>query len=112
MGKAAASTVRRQERLGTEPIDNTRLAELAGTTARAISVHTMRSDELTFALDRNGDGTLIAFRSKWETGRRFELARLIGDRLFGGSRRLFPATQAYSYRQKAQRAFAAELLSC
>ena len=111
VGKAAASTVRRQERLGTEPIDNTRLAELAGTTARAISEHTMRSDELTFALDRNGDGTLIAFRSKWETGRRFELARLIGDRLFGGSRRLFPATQAYSYRQKAQRTFAAELLS-
>ena len=111
VGKAAASTVRRQERLGTEPIDNTRLAELAGTTARAISVHTRRSDELAFALDRNGDGTRIAFRSKWETGRRFELARLLGDRLFGGSSRLFPATPAYSYRQKAQRTFAAELLS-
>ena len=111
VGKAAASTVRHQERLGTEPIGNTRLAELAGTTARAISEHTRRSDELAFALDRNGDGTRIAFRSKWETGRRFELARLIGDRLFGGSRRLFPATQAYSYRQKAQRTFAAELLS-
>lgn len=53
----------------------------------------------------------MALRSTWETGRRFELARLIGDRLFGGARRLFPATQAYSYRQKAQRAFAAELLS-
>ena len=111
VGKAAASTVRRQERLGTEPIGDARLAELAGTTARAISVHTRRSDELAFALDRNGDGTRIAFRSKWETGRRFELARLIGDRLFGGARRLFPATQAYSYRQKAQRTFAAELLS-
>lgn len=53
----------------------------------------------------------MALRSKWETGRRFELARLIGDRLFGGDRRLFPATRAYSYRQKAQRAFAVELLS-
>ena len=28
-----------------------------------------------------------------------------------GSERLFPATRAYSYRQKMQRAFAAELLS-
>ena len=111
VGKAAASTVRRQERLGTEPIGNARLADFAGTTARAISEHTRRSDEWAFALDRNGEGTRMVFRSKWETERRFELARLIGDRLFGGARRLFPATQAYSYRQKAQRAFAAELLS-
>ena len=111
VGEAVAGVVRHQEKLGTEQIDNARLAELAGTTSYAISKHTRRSDELAFALDRNGEGTRIAFRSKWETGRRFELARLIGDRLFGGSRRLFPATQAYSYRQKAQRAFAAELLS-
>ena len=111
VGEAVAGAVRHQEKLGTEPIDDARLAELAGTTAYAISEHTRRSDELAFALDRNGEGTRMALRSKWETGRRFELARLIGDRLFGGARRLFPATQAYSYRQKAQRAFAAELLS-
>ena len=111
VGKAAASAVRRQERLGTEPIGNTRLAELAGTTVRAISEYTMRSDKMAFALDRNGAGTRMAFRARWETGRRFELARLIGDRLFNDSGRLFPATQAYSYRQKAQRTFAAELLS-
>ena len=111
VGEAAAGAVRRQEKLGAEPIGNVRLVELAGTTVRAISELTKRSDELAFALDRNGEGTRMALRSKWETGRRFELARLIGDRLFGGARRLFPATQAYSYRQKAQRAFAAELLS-
>lgn len=50
------------------------------------------------------------------TGRRFELARLVGDRSFASSTRLsaeslFPATRADGYRQKAQRAFAAELLS-
>ena len=111
VGEAVAGAVRHQEKLGTEPIGNARLAELAGTTADAISEHMKRSDELAFALDRNGERTRIALRSKWETGRRFELARLMGDRLFGGARRLFPATQAYSYRQKAQRAFAAELLS-
>ena len=111
VGKAAAGAVRRQEKLSTGPIANARLAELAGTTAGTISDHTKRSDELAFALDLNGEGARIALRSKWETGRRFELARLIGDRLFGGSRRLFPATRAYSYRQKAQRTFAAELLS-
>ena len=111
VGEAVAGAVRHQENLGTEPIGNARLAELAGTTAYAISEHGKRSDELAFALDRNGEGTRMVLRSKWDTGRRFELARLIGDRLFGGARRLFPATQAYSYRQKAQRAFAAELLS-
>lgn len=31
--------------------------------------------------------------------------------MFDGAEPLSPATQAYSYRQKAQRAFAAELLS-
>lgn len=50
-------------------------------------------------------------RSKWETGRRFELARLLGDRHTNGLKeRLLPATRAYTYRQKLQRAFAAELL--
>ena len=111
VGKAAADAVRYQEKLSTGPIANSRLAELAGTTAGTISNHTKRSDELAFALDRNGEGARIALRSNYATGRRFELARLIGDRLFGGSRRLFPATRAYSYRQKAQRTFAAELLS-
>ena len=111
VGEAAANAVRRQEKLSAGPIADARLAELAGTTAGTISDHAKRSDELAFALDRNGEGARIALRSKWETGRRFDLARLIGDRLFGGARRLFPATQAYSYRQKAQRTFAAELLS-
>ena len=51
-------------------------------------------------------------RSKWENGRRFDLARLLSDRIVapvGG--KLFPATRAYTYRQKMQRSFAAELLS-
>ena len=50
-------------------------------------------------------------RSKWETGRRFEVARLLGDRFLGsGEEPLLPATRAATYRQKAQRSFAAELL--
>ena len=50
------------------------------------------------------------------TGRRFELARLFGNRLantqigklFEG---LSPVTRSFSYQQKMQRAFASELLS-
>ena len=42
----------------------------------------------------------IVFRSKWRTGRRFELARLLGDLLLTDeSDRLYPATRARTYRQ-------------
>ena len=58
----------------------------------------------------------VVLRPKWKTGRRFELARLVGDRVLGAAsgrpaEQLFPATRAHSYRQKVQRAFAAELPS-
>ena len=66
VGEAVADAVRHQEKLGTDPIGNARLAELAGTTTCAISENTRRSDELAFALDRNGEGTRMAFRSKLE----------------------------------------------
>ena len=69
------------------------------------------SDQLSFVIAGDGRRSRLALRPKWHTGRRFDVARLIGDRLLDGTERLSPATQAYSYRQKAQRAFAAELLS-
>lgn len=112
IGEGAARAIRIQENIRfDEPISNSRLAHLAGTTARAIENISERSDILSFFLAEEGQRLRVALRPKWETGRRFDLARLIGDRLFDGAEPLSPATQAYSYRQKAQRAFAAELLS-
>jgi Zn-dependent peptidase ImmA (M78 family) len=68
--------------------------------------------DLSFALDDNPQHSRLVLRSKWETGRRFELARLLGDRIAGSKGgQLFPATRAYTYRQKMQRSFAAEFLS-
>lgn len=50
-------------------------------------------------------------QSNYPTGRRFELARLLGDRIAGGlDERLSPVTRSHTYRQKLQRAFATELL--
>jgi Zn-dependent peptidase ImmA (M78 family) len=50
-------------------------------------------------------------RSNYPTGRRFELARLLGDQLASGHKEpLALVSGAYTYRQKLQRAFAAELL--
>ena len=116
VGKYAAQRLRAQERLDGRPISDGCLANFAGTTPDAISMYGKRSNGLSFVLACNGGRARVALRSKWNTGRRFDLARLIGGRTLGACigwpvEPLLPATRAYSYRQKAQRAFAAELLS-
>ena len=109
LGVAAAHAIRQQEMLDGQPIDNERLSALAGTHAAAIDGRDAQPISLSFMLSARGR-TRVALHSKWETGRRFDLARLLGDRLLGEDEPLRPATTAYTYRQKAQRAFAAELL--
>jgi len=111
LGAAVANTLREQERLNGEPISDKELARLAGTQVVAINDRTSGSG-ISFALDDNPMRGRIVLRSKWKTGRRFELARILGDRIARQqSSRLFPATRSYTYRQKMQRAFAAEFLS-
>ncbi len=111
VGAEAARALRAQERLGAMPIVDAKLAELAGTGARALQRHADRVP-MSFALDRTPSHGSIVLRSRWPTGRRFELARLLGDRIVAGDAgRLHAATRASTYRQKMQRAFAAELLS-
>ena len=71
-----------------------------------------QSSPLAFALDDESHGSgRVALRSHYPTGRRFELARLLGDRIASGlDEPIIPATRSHTYRQKLQRAFAAELL--
>ena len=66
----------------------------------------------SFTLRHPDESARIVLRkSSWKTGRRFDVARLLGDQLASaGLESLFPATHADTYRQKWQRAFAAELL--
>ena len=113
VGVAMAQALRAAAALNGQPVANAALCELAGTSERAIQEQSRTTDRLSFALDDGGGRSRIALRSKWETGRRFDLARLIADRLcqkdMGES--LLPATQSFTYRQKAQRAFAAEFLA-
>ena len=108
-GIGAAEALRQQEALDGKPIRNETLSDLAGTAASALRPTAECTSPLAFMLT-SGGGSRVALRSKWETGRRFDLARLLGDRLLGQEEPLLPATRAYTYRQKAQRAFAAELL--
>lgn len=114
VGVAMAKELRRQERLNGEPVANARLADLAGTSPAAISDLGRTTDAMSLsfdAVDTAGGRCRFALRPKWETGRRFDLARLLGDRLCAGLHEpLAPATASRTYRQKVQRAFAVELL--
>ena len=109
VGVAAARALRHQDAMDGQPICNKRLAELAGAPTAVLDETAAQPSSLSFILAA-GDRAQVALRSKWEAGRRFALARLLGDRLLGHVEPLSPATRAYTYRQKAQRAFAAELL--
>ncbi len=110
LGAEAAQALREQQGLNGQPISSARLMQMAGVQAAALADRTVGG--LAYALDENQGTGKVVFRSKWLAGRRFELARILGDRLVGstGNDRLFPATRTYTYRQKMQRSFAAEFL--
>ena len=112
IGVAMARRVREQEVQDGEPVTNCRLAQMAGTSVRVLTETGLVSDCLSFELER-GDRSRIALRSNWLTGRRFDLARLLAERLLQPveAEPLRTATKSYTYRQKAQRAFAAEFLA-
>ena len=111
-GVAAARALRERERLGSdEPLDDRRLAEMAGVSVQALQ-HLERASEFAYAIAMEGDERRIVQRSKWSTGRRFDIARLIGDRVaIQGELPLRTATWMSTYRQQLQKAFAAELLA-
>ena len=111
VGVAAAKDFRARERWGGEPIDDKRLAELCGVSAGVAALRGGGKRGQMAFLMRVRDDHRVVLRAAYGTGRRFELARLLGDRLLvAGDDRLRPATRAYTYRQKMQRAFAAEFL--
>jgi hypothetical protein len=111
VGTEMARSLRVQLHLDSDPISDSELAKMGGVQRDVFEKKTV-GPNISFVLDERFDRNKVVLRSKWKTGRRFELARLIGDRLAGrGVAKLFPATRAYTYRQKMQRSFAAEFLS-
>lgn len=116
LGAAVARALREQETVGTGCISNEVLAKFAGVQNTALTAKKsgpgIPGPAISFALDDGVAKSRVVLRSKWEAGRRFELARLVGDRIVASAGgRLFPATRANTYRQKMQRSFAAEFLS-
>ena len=112
IGVGIARRLREQELCHGDPVTNRRLAEMMGVTERVLSDTGSTSDCLSFEWE-DGDRSRMAMRSKWMTGRRFDLTRLLAERLLSSDDAdpLRTVTRSYTYRQKAQRAFAAEFLA-
>ena len=111
LGAQMAASVRRDAGMDCGPIDDAKLLEFMAVESGALEEDATGS-RIAFLLDQDGCRRRLVFRSRWRTGRRFELARLLGDQLFADEDdRLYPATRAGTYRQKAQRSFAAAFLS-
>lgn len=112
IGYDAAQALRRQ--VGNEGglINNRTLAEFAGAPGGAVENNINSNREVSFYLDGADEdsGGRIALCPRHPNGRRFDLARVVGDRLCYSSDKLLPATKAKTYRQRFQRAFAGELL--
>ncbi len=110
VGGAAAQALRNQERLGEGPLSDARLAELAGTEP-AVVTGEAADVPFSFALKDGVATAKVVLQPSIVTGRRFALARLVGDQILEAlDEPLIPIMRSYSYRQKVQRAFAAELL--
>jgi hypothetical protein len=93
-----------------ERVDNSKLSQMAGVQSAVLTTAPSEGAALSFALDDSDTASRVVLRSKWEAGRRFDLASILGDRITAPDNRLFPATRAYTYRQKLQRSFAPEFL--
>ena len=116
LGERCAQHIRDQEKLDGLPMGDETLTAFAGAMKNTISGRGGHPGNLSFALDGEDGRSRVWLRFGPRTGRRFDLARLIGDRVLRNQmdhspEPLLPATRSTSYRQKMQRAFAAELLS-
>lgn len=114
IGKQFARFVRNHAGLPVGPVSNQALAGLAGTSPSAIE-NRETSGPIAWGFASEGTEGRIVLRSNCPANRRFDMARIIGDWVFSmancvSAEPLSPATASYSYRQKAQRSFAAELL--
>lgn len=109
-GVRAARVLRALEKLGDDVVTDDRLCELAGVMKGAAASSATRAP-LSFELSEPAARSNIVLRSRHRNGRRFDLARILGDRILEkNGKQLRPVTRSRTHRQKAQIGFAAELL--
>lgn len=114
-GLFAARLLREEWDLGVGPLPNATIEERLGLTRGAVHAAAGGASRLNvgLAIGNPGDAAIrLLLDSRHPTARRFEAARLIGDLVNAPTAEAWhPATRASTSRQKAQRAFAAELLA-
>lgn len=110
-GEAAARALRKALGMPRGPLSNETLGQWLGADLSAADSATTGVAIARRERPEVPDLT-VCYRSSYPDGRRFELARLLGDHFIAASAedRLLPATRARTARQSVQRAFAAELL--
>ena len=110
VGQNAAKALRRSEGLGDRPINDRLLCEMCGLPDGVFSRSSPVKPPMAYTLSSK-TGKRMVFRARVTNGRRFDAARLLGDKLLvRNDESLQPATLSHTFRQKMQRAFAAELL--
>lgn len=111
LGKKFAETLRKIWHLRAEPVKNRKLAELLNVNENVFESYA--ATPFTLGVRGNAENQLkLVLREQMQSqGRRFEVARLLGDFLLSNAEsRWLPVTSAMTARQKFQRAFAAEFL--
>lgn len=109
-GVTAAQRLRRHEGLGHGPIADRWLCEMCGLPGDSLRGVPKAKPRMAYTLATAG-GKRMVFRARIPTGRRFDAARLLGDKLLvHNDESLRPATASHTFRQKMQRAFAVEFL--
>ncbi|MBM4354460.1 MAG: hypothetical protein FJ109_11825 [Deltaproteobacteria bacterium] len=111
VGETAARKLRSHLGRKTDKLEDGLLAGLAGAQPDILADQPNSGTAPFSFVIANGDAGKLVLRSRLSVARRFNLARLIGDKLLSkADERLLPALRSESFRQKRQRAFAAELL--
>ena len=115
-GVSAARQLRRLCDFGDDLIESKKILDLLGIASKNLSSYNNTySSEIPVSVGRNesdGKWIIIPSTKKAETSKRFELSRLLGDYLLykDSDQEWLIASDYKSFRQKAQRAFAAEFL--
>lgn len=109
----AATLARDVWGVGQGPVTNDTLSELLGFPADFLEYTPSNGLSVAAGLRTNHgtDAVNVVMRAKIQTGRRFEIMRLVADHIAAASDdHLLPVTTAKTDRQKFQRAFAQEFL--
>jgi hypothetical protein len=114
LAKSAASEVRQVMGEKSGALSNKALSDFLGLPIEIFTMPPENSRPL-FAVGalygKEHNRIRIVLRSPYETSRRFEAIRILGDYILAPKEdRLWPATKAKTFRQKFQRAFAQEVL--